>query len=505
MFSPIRNLTVMGISMTTLGSSLSQGSGLDGNKTHVRILVDESGKTPFGQHTSMASLSFFNIHVLGQLLQVSDSLEIEQGLIEKAEFFFDRKEYLLKLRSGLRFHNGRIADSKDLEFSLLRGFFSSTPSLFKLYLGGIEGIEKATIGKFTSGAVTGVRIVDSLTIAVKLKHPNPSFLHSLTEPYFSLVPREALDKSYLIWKENPIGVGPYRVKSKFKEGLLQLEKVDISSPGPDLVDLLTTDSQSNYEFSLVKSNKIQNSKTEFSKKAGAIQTIHFSRLNPLSQNVDFRKALAYAFDRNSLAKSLPGSTPGWEMLPSQFWGRTGEKKNPDIEKAKQFVSKIPVTLRNQTWKLQVFNGPKQPEPLIVEMLSQLKSIGLSFEYFPGTEKFRSIKTATEIPLFTSGRVANFIDPLITFAAYLPTGPDPYLTFESDPAFEAAYAKATESVSRESRIETIQDLSRQLNDKFVCIPLLERRVPIQYDSKKIKNVDVIGNLGLFKLQDVEFSR
>jgi oligopeptide transport system substrate-binding protein len=495
---------IMTSSIASLTMSLAQAADRDVDA--MRVLLDESGKEPFGQHASMVTLSFFNINVLGQLLRVSDSLEIEHGLIDKVEYSFERKEYVLKLRSGIRFHNGRLADAKDLEFSILRGFFSKTPSLFKLYLWGIEGIEDAAIGNFKSGGVSGVKIIDNLTVSVKLKHPNPSFLHSLSEPYFSLVAREALDESYVVWKKFPIGAGPYKVKeSEGENGRVRIEKVDKGSPGPGIVDLFTLDLATRYEFSFLNSHKVENQKIEFSKDAGGVQAIHFSRLNPLSINSDFRKALVHTFDREALEKKLPGSKSTWEMLPSQFWGRTGERKSFDVEKARGLVAKIPENLRKKTWKLEVFNGRPEPEPVVAEILSQLNRVGLSFEYSRGTEKFRSVKTATEVPLFSSVRISNFIDPLIAFAAYLPTGPEPFLTFESDPTFESAYVKAAESISRESRIETIQGLSRQINEKIVCIPLLEKRWSLFYDSKRVARKTLWGNLGVFKLQDVELAK
>ena len=472
-------------------------------KSSISILLDESGQAPFDENASAYQLAFFNLHVLGQLLIITDSLAVEPALLDKAEYQFDRKEYILKLRAGTKFHNGRIADSKDLEFSLLRGFFSKNRSFYKTYLGGIEGID-AVNGGFKSGAVRGVRVIDDLTIGVKLKHPNPTFLHSIAQPYFSLVARESLDDSYLKWKGAPVGAGPYRVvESANGKGHVRIEKFSKNTPGPEEVDLYTSDIAPRYDFSLIKTKKVDNESISYAQLPGSMTTLFLSRLNPLSKNTDFRKALTYSLNREEIAKVTPGSKPSWEMLPSHFWGRTGEKSTFDLKKAKEYFNKIPEDLRNKTWKFHAFYGSKDISPRNEKIISQLKDVGFKFEYRPGTEKFISNDLATEIPLFVASQINDFTDPLIAFAAFLPTGHDPYLTFESDPEFESAYEKAAFSITQESRVETIKVLSRQLNEKIICVPLLERKLPLYFDSKRISKVKMWGTLGLFKLEDVEF--
>jgi ABC-type transport system substrate-binding protein len=472
----------------------------------IRILLSESGQLPYEENASARMLSFFNVHVIGQLLDVSDSLALEPILLEKAEYLFDRKEYILKLRDGIRFHNGRLANAKDLEFTILRGFFSKNRSFYKTYIGGIEGIESAEVGNFKSGAVKGVRIIDDLTIGVKLKHQNPSFLHSLTRPYFSLVAREALDDSYLTWKAAPIGAGPYKVVGEeHVKGHVRIEKVASGTPGPQSIDLYTLDVAPRYEFSLVKTSKIDNKSSEFSELAGTIQTLFLSRLNPLGRDENFRRALVHGIDREKLSKVMEGTKPTWEMLPSYFWGRTGAKKAPDLDEAKKFAAKVPRELQSKIWDIVVFNGPEKPHPLYVEVIAQLRSIGFNFKYSRSHEKFTSSKSATESPIFSAGQVTDFIDPLVAFASFLPNGHDPFLTFESDPEFESAFKKAADSLTLDGRIETVKELSRQLSDKVICLPLLERRLPVYYDAKRIKHMKTWSSLGLFKLQDVELAK
>jgi ABC-type transport system substrate-binding protein len=486
-------------------SSSGASATTSGSRT-IKIFLDDSGQLPYEENAAAGKLSFFNIHVLGQLLQVTDSLAVEPALLEKAEFDFKNKEYILKLRPGTKFHNSRTANSKDLEFSLLRGFFSKNQSFYRNYLGNIDGIEDIKIGKFRSGSVRGVRIIDDLTIGVKLSKPNPSFVQSLANPYFSLVAMEALDETYLKWKNVPVGAGDYRVDANSStKGITRIMKVNADLPGPESADLFTQDISSSYDISILPTDKIENKLAAMPVLPGLTQTLFLSRLNVLSSNENFRKALIHGLNRQKISAFLPGSAPSWEMLPSHFWGRSGERQLFNVELAKRFADKIPLELREKKWVLHLFNGQKEPPPYVSELISQINGLGFRFRYETTTEKFRSLESATEIPLYLAGRVTDYIDPLIMFASFLPTGHDPYQTFKSDPEFEAGYKKAAESITLDSRVETVKELSHLLSDKIVCVPILERRLPAYYNSKNISHVKMWGSLGGFKLQDLELAK
>ena len=150
----------------------------------------------------MASMYAVITPILGQLIYMTDSYDLKPGLLESFNWDFKEKAYTLKLRDGLIFHNGRKVDSKDLEFTLLRGFFSKKPSFASAFINNIEGAENIKPdSKYRSGMISGVKIVDERTVKVKLKEPNPSFLHSIARAYYSLVPMEELKDNFQSWKK----------------------------------------------------------------------------------------------------------------------------------------------------------------------------------------------------------------------------------------------------------------------------------------------------------------
>ena len=81
-----------------------------------------NAKKPFDPTGSgFAQISFYDA-VLGKLLKVNESRTFDAGLLEKFFWDFERKEYVLVIRKGLRFHNGREVVAEDLDFSLTRFF-----------------------------------------------------------------------------------------------------------------------------------------------------------------------------------------------------------------------------------------------------------------------------------------------------------------------------------------------------------------------------------------------
>ena len=161
-------------------------------KDRMNVLLPLGKELPFSKDAPVDTIYATITPILGQLIYTSNSYDLEPGLLESFSWDFENSAYILKLKPNLHFHNGRKVTSKDLEFSLLRGFYSSRPSFFLAFLNNIKGID-AIKGKkkFASGQVSGIKVIDERSISVKLNEPNPSFLHSLARAYFSVVPIEA--------------------------------------------------------------------------------------------------------------------------------------------------------------------------------------------------------------------------------------------------------------------------------------------------------------------------
>ena len=288
----------------------------------LQVRVDSRGHVPFTKETPVDAMRATIAPILGQLLYTSNSYDLTPGLLESFLWDYEESAYILKIKQGLTFHNGRTVTSKDLEFSILRGFYSGKRSFFIAFLDSIEGIEAIQGNeKFVSGKVKGMKIIDNRTLSIKLKRPNPLFLHSLATPYFSIVPIEAFTHDYEYWRDIPIGAGNYKVKTHNREAkTLTLAKVGNTQSAKEIVLYYGNEAYSaDIEISPVSIDK----ETVVSKRAASLTSINFNFNNPIASDVRFRQAINLAIDRNKIAGDVDIHSPAHEFLAQHFGGRTG--------------------------------------------------------------------------------------------------------------------------------------------------------------------------------------
>ncbi|MFO1081274.1 MAG: ABC transporter substrate-binding protein [Reyranellaceae bacterium] len=122
---------------------------------------------------------------------------IGPGLAESWTISPDGKEYVFKLRAGVKYHDGEALDSAVAKFSLDRLFAPDSTNPAKSLYTDIDKVE----------------IVDPLTIKLSLKSPNSFLLYSLSLGDAGIMhPKSAPTND-----RTPIGTGPFMFKER-KEG-----------------------------------------------------------------------------------------------------------------------------------------------------------------------------------------------------------------------------------------------------------------------------------------------
>ena len=119
------------------------------------------------------------------------------GLAESWTVSPDGKEYVFKLRPGVKFHDGEALDAAVVKFSLDRLFAADSTNPAKSLYTDIDKVE----------------VVDPSTVKVTLKEPNSFLLYSLSLGDAGIMhPKTAATND-----KNPIGTGPFQFKER-KEG-----------------------------------------------------------------------------------------------------------------------------------------------------------------------------------------------------------------------------------------------------------------------------------------------
>lgn len=303
--------------------------------SELHILLGDTRAAPYSETAPGSVLSTFNAAVLGQLIRTDKNLDLVPGLLESWHWDFNASEYVLKLKQGLVFHNGRPVTSQDLEFSLLRGFFSERQSFYRTYLSNVVGVDKIKPGsRFKTGMIAGIKSTDGSTLRVKLTHPSPSFLLGLTGPYFSIVAAEALEKDYLTWKSSPIGTGPYKVVSPFDDGTTVLSPVKSMGNHIKLVPLYTKSANRHYDVIRYNAGALGLAKlnVQLSELPASILNISFSNINSDSKSPRFRELVRNIVSKDDLVVGFEELSIADEMLPKHLWGNSGNstKLRPDL-------------------------------------------------------------------------------------------------------------------------------------------------------------------------------
>src|SRR2546428_4111 len=121
--------------------------------------------------------------------------KVVSDLAESWTVSSDGRVYTLKLRRGVKFHDGSEMTSRDVKASYDKIVFPPA---------GVGSIRK---GQYTN--VEAIEARDPSTIVFRLKWPQPSFLASLASPYNWVYKAEILAKDVRWYETNVLGTGPF--------------------------------------------------------------------------------------------------------------------------------------------------------------------------------------------------------------------------------------------------------------------------------------------------------
>ena len=145
------------------------------------------------------------------LIQRDDNMQLKPGLAVSWRNV-DPLTWQLKLRSGVKFHNGEPFDARSVKFTLER---LSTP--------GDKAGGHVMFSSF--GGIERVDMPDPLTVNIRTKRPDPVLPARLAQTFGAqMIPAEYTAKvGYPGLAKNPVGTGPYKLGQWLKDDRTILE------------------------------------------------------------------------------------------------------------------------------------------------------------------------------------------------------------------------------------------------------------------------------------------
>jgi peptide/nickel transport system substrate-binding protein len=350
--------------------------------------------------------------VCDKLFDIDEKLNIVPQLALSYETSADGKEMTIKLRPGVKFHDGEPFDAEAAKFSLDRHL--TLPTSFR---------------KPELAALDHVDVVDPLTIKLILKTPFSPLIAQLTDRAGMMVSPKAAKEAGDKFGLHPVCGGPYKFIERVQQDRIVLEKfadywnkdnvfldrvvflpivdstvrlANLKSGGLDLIErVLATDIKDVRADTRLKLSTA----LELGYMGLTINIGNDKNKGGLSQSQKVRQALDLSIDREAINQVVFNGefTPGnqWVSPEHPYYQRAFPIPKRDVAKARALLKEAGVVLPVSV-DLMV---PKGPENEAVAQVLQSMAAEAGFDL-----KIRLIEFATSFKQAQAGEFQAFLIP-----------------------------------------------------------------------------------------------
>jgi peptide/nickel transport system substrate-binding protein len=337
---------------------VSLGAGVQAQTTlRIGIAEDPDILDPSLGRTYVGRIVFSA--VCDKLFDIDEKLNIVPQLALSQETSADGKEMTIKLRPGVKFHDGEPLDAEAAKFSIERHM--TFPGSFR---------------KSELASVDHVEVVDPLTIKLVLKTPFAPLLSQLTDRSGMMMSPKAAKEAGDKFGLHPVCAGPYKFVERVQQDRMVFEKfadywnkdnvfidrvvflpivdptvrlANLKSGGLDLIErVLATDIKD------VRSDKrlVLSTAPELGYLGLTINVANDKTKGALSQSEKVRQALDLSIDREALNQVVFNGefTAGNQWIPPEhpYYQKAFPVRPRDIERAKALLKQsgvaLPVTI-----------------------------------------------------------------------------------------------------------------------------------------------------------------
>ncbi len=426
-----------------------------------------------------------------KLFDIDEKLGVVPQLALSHETSPDGKTVTIKLRPGVKFHDGEPFDAEAVKFSLERHL--NFPASFR---------------KVEISALDHVEVVDPLTIKLILKNPFSPLIAQLTDRAGMMVSPKAAKEAGDKFGLKPVCAGPYKFVERVQQDRIVFEKfqnywnkdnvridrivylpivdatvrlANLKSGGLDLIErVLATDIKDVRADSRIKLSQA----IELGYQGITLNTGNDKTGGALSKSAKVRQALDLALDREAISQVVSNGefVPGnqWVNPDHPYYQKAFPVPKRDVAKAKALLKEAGVST-----PIPVdFMVPKGAEVETVAQVVQSMAAEAGFDM-----KIRVTEFATSLKQAEAGEFQAYVlawsgrpDPDGNSYSFLTTkGPLNYAAY-SNPEVDKAFNDArlvTDQAKRKAIYENATKLT--LQDEPILY-LYHRKVLIAHTTK-----------------------
>ena len=426
-----------------------------------------------------------------KLFDIDEKLNIVPQLALSQETSADGKEVTIRLRPGVKFHDGEPFDAEAAKFSLDRHL--TLPTSFR---------------KPELAALDHVDVVDPLTIKLVLKTPFSPLIAQLTDRAGMMISPKAAKEEGDKFGLHPVCAGPYKFVERVQQDRIVFEKfadywnkdniqidrivylplvdatvrlANLKSGGLDLIErLLATDIKAVQADPKLKLSTA----IELGYQGVTLNVGKDKAKGPLSQSAKVRQALDLSIDREAINQVVfngefkPGNQ--WVNPDHPYYQKAFPVRPRDIAKAKALLKEAGVTAPVGV----DFMVPKGAETEAVAQVIQSMAAEAGFDM-----KIRVTEFATSLKQAEAGEYQAYmlawsgrIDPDGNSYIFLKTGaPQNYSTW-SNPEADKALDDARLVTDQSQRKAIYEKLTKLALDEEPLLYIYHRRILIAHTTR-----------------------
>jgi peptide/nickel transport system substrate-binding protein len=360
-------LMALSLALSAAMTATISGGALAQSQLRIGLAEDPDVLDPSLARTYVGRIVFASI--CDKLFDIDEKLAIVPQLALGHETSADGKTVTIKLRPGVKFHDGEAFDAAAAKYSLER-HLNMKGSFRKPELGSVEKVE----------------IVDPTTIKLILKAPFSPLLAQLTDRAGMMVSPKASEAAGDKFGLKPVCAGPYKFVERVQQDRIVVEKfadywnkdnvfvdkitylpivdgtvrlANLRSGGLDLIErVLATDIKTVRDNPKLKLSKA----TSLGYLGLTINLANGDKANtPLAKDPRVRRALELSIDREALnqvvfnGEFVPGNQ--WVSPQNPYYQQAFPVPKRDVAKAKALMKEAGVT-GPLTLDFMVPNGPE---------------------------------------------------------------------------------------------------------------------------------------------------